>query len=326
MSKPYRRIGLGGTFDHFHVGHRAFLDFAVQLADQLVVGVTQATLISHKTAAEQIEPYEGRAKSVKDFLQDRDVSFDVVPLTDPFGPTLSDPTIDAIAVTEETVTGAQAINQSRTQIGMPSLPVHVCALIRDTHGELISSTRIRLGEVSRSGDVHLDLFRESKVLTSAQALFFKAAQGPIVSDFSSLGKESPVIIVGDIVTDTFLQQGWPFNLAIYDRRTLREAYISQEISPAMHAAAQRVINPAGSISFELAQWIAKYFRSLYDRTTPKAQSDFLYIEGEEDLATVAAVILTPLGSTIVYGQPHEGMVQLVVTEALKSHFIEGISA
>lgn len=326
MSKPYRCIGLGGTFDHFHVGHKAFLNFATQLANQLVVGVTQSTFITHKTAAEQIEPYEQRAQSVKDFLQARDVSFEVVPLTDPFGPTLTDPTIDAIAVTEETVTGAQAINQRRNQIGMSTLPVHVCRLVRDTHGELISSTRIRLGEVSRDGDVYLDLFRGDKVLSSVQALFFKAAQGPVVNDFSSLGKESPIIIVGDIVTDTFLQQGWPFDLAIYDRRTLREAYTSQEISPAMHAAAQRVVNPAGSISFELALWLTEYFRSLYKNTVDKPQSNFLYIEGEEDLATVAAVILAPLGTTIVYGQPHEGMVQLVVTEVLKSHFIGGITA
>lgn len=326
MSKPYRRIGLGGTFDHFHVGHKAFLDFATQLADKLVVGVTQTTLIAHKTAAEQIEPYEQRAKSVKNFLQLRNVSFDVVPLTDPFGPTLIDLTIDAIAVTEETVTGAQVINQSRNQIGMSTLPVHVCRLVRDTHGELISSTRIRLGEVSRDGDVYLDLFRGDKMLSSVQALFFKAAQGPVVSNFSSLGEKNRIIIVGDIVTDTFLKHGWPFDLAIYDRRTLREAYTSQEISPAMHAAAQRVANPAGSISFELAQWLRAYFRSLYEKKVSKAQSEFLYIEGEEDLTTVAAVILAPLGSTIVYGQPHEGMVQLVVTEALKLHFIQGISA
>jgi cytidyltransferase-like protein len=326
MPKPYHRIGLGGTFDHFHVGHKAFLDFAGQLADQLVVGVTEPTLISHKTALEQIEPYKQRAQGVREFLYYLGVSFEVVPLTDPFGPTLKDSTIDAIAVTEETVAGARAINQRRGQIGMPSLPVHVCRLVRDSNGDLISSTRIRLGEVSRDGEVYLGLFRGDKVLTPAQGLFFKAAQGPIVSDFSSLGKESPIITVGDIVTDTFLQHGWPFNLAIYDQRTLRKSYTSQEISPIVHASAQRVVNPAGSMSFELAQWLTLYFRSFYGDAIDKAQSEFLFIEGEEDLATVAAVVLAPLGSTIVYGQPHEGMVQLVVTEALKSHFIRGISA
>ena len=44
----------------------------------------------------------------------------------------------------------------------------------------------------------------------------------------------------------------------------------------------------------------------------------LTVDGEEDLATLPAVVAAPAGATVVYGQPGEGMVRVTVDEATKS--------
>jgi uncharacterized protein (UPF0218 family) len=41
------------------------------------------------------------------------------------------------------------------------------------------------------------------------------------------------------------------------------------------------------------------------------------IRGEEDLVTAVLLLLLPLQSLIYYGQPGEGMVEVVVSEELK---------
>jgi hypothetical protein len=43
----------------------------------------------------------------------------------------------------------------------------------------------------------------------------------------------------------------------------------------------------------------------------------LFVDGEEDLAAVVLQLLLPLGATIYYGQPNEGLVRWQVTEESK---------
>jgi Uncharacterized protein conserved in archaea len=44
-------------------------------------------------------------------------------------------------------------------------------------------------------------------------------------------------------------------------------------------------------------------------------STIIEVDGEEDLAAVPAQLVSPPGSSIVYGQPGEGMVHVGVDEA-----------
>src|SRR5258708_21624046 len=65
FQKKYSVVGLGGTFDHFHAGHRFFLDFATNLGEELKVGVATTRLTQIKMFADQIEPYEARVEAVQ---------------------------------------------------------------------------------------------------------------------------------------------------------------------------------------------------------------------------------------------------------------------
>ena len=40
----------------------------------------------------------------------------------------------------------------------------------------------------------------------------------------------------------------------------------------------------------------------------------IIVDGEEDLATLPALVLAPAGSSVIYGQPGAGMVHVAVTD------------
>jgi len=48
----------------------------------------------------------------------------------------------------------------------------------------------------------------------------------------------------------------------------------------------------------------------------------IIVEGEEDLATLPAILYAPMGSAVVYGQPNEGSVLVDVTAEKKLHIEE----
>lgn len=78
------------------------------LANQsMVVGVTDDCMLLKKKHRDLIAPTQQRVEYVKAYLQrvKRSIAYEVVPITDPFGPTVTDPTIDALVVSKETLKG-----------------------------------------------------------------------------------------------------------------------------------------------------------------------------------------------------------------------------
>jgi|SRR5579859_2612468 len=303
--KKHRVIGLGGTFDHFHAGHRFFLDFAASLSDNLGVGVATNTLTQNKMFADQIESYEVREQAVQKYFQHRKISGTTFALNDIFGPTLEGTQIEAIAVTETTKSGGQQINQERTKRGLKELPLYICQLLPDENGEGISSTRIRQGVINRDGKVFANIFAHDVILNAQQRLFFQHKQGDVIQVPNP--QRSLRYVVGDIVLETFVKEHWPYNLGIYDYKNHRDVYSStilQILQPM-----KVVQNPPGSISKNLVETMLSLMLT--------KDSPVIQIDGEEDLAAVALVLLAPLGSAIYYGQFGEGIIEMVVTEELK---------
>jgi hypothetical protein len=52
----------------------------------------------------------------------------------------------------------------------------------------------------------------------------------------------------------------------------------------------------------------------------------IVVEGEEDLLTLIAIMNAPQESLVVYGQPHEGIVVVKVTEDKKTEISELLKA
>ena len=102
---------LGGTFDHLHVGHKILLSMGAWIASQkLIVGLTDDVLLTKKPYKSVLEPFQLRAEKVLKFLKlfKPALTYDLVPITDVYGPTRWDPNIQALVVSKETLSGANA--------------------------------------------------------------------------------------------------------------------------------------------------------------------------------------------------------------------------
>ncbi|CAI7800186.1 unnamed protein product [Closterium sp. NIES-54] len=154
LSGAYGCVVVGGTFDRLHDGHRLLLRTAAAAArERVVVGITVGRMLQSKELCELIQPFEQRQQAVTQFLQGEKagVRVEAVAIEDPFGPAITDPHMDAIAVSVETEKGAHAVNERRAANGLKALDVVVVHLV-DEGGEhacmdaKISSTQLRQRE------------------------------------------------------------------------------------------------------------------------------------------------------------------------------------
>jgi uncharacterized protein (UPF0218 family) len=104
------------------------------------------------------------------------------------------------------------------------------------------------------------------------------------------------------VTRIILEAGLCPNIAIIDYK-IRRRYVKPLRFKRDYI---NVVNHSGTISAE-AQ------RALKDAVTLKKKLGVV-VEGEEDLLVLPLMVMMPIGSVIVYGQPSEGMVVVTLTE------------
>lgn len=313
-SASFRVAGLGGTFDHFHKGHERFILFAANVAQHLQIGITTQKLLLQKPLAELCQEYEVRVKAVSEFCERNKVSFEIIPLNDVYGPTLERSSLEALCVTTETLPGGELVNRVRKERGLPELPIHVCDYYLDELDRPLHSVGIRAGLVNREGRVYERILKNTVTLNQDQREFFARPQGRLMSEIASSPKES-VFVVGDATLEYFIQHNLPYQLGVYDKKRNRAVVSSTVIDALRPDIAGK--NTPGSISLELV-------RALESALQSKARH--MFVEGEEDLVTVALVLLAPLQSFVYYGQSGKGMIEVRVTEEVKDRFYDVLSA
>ena len=151
--KEFRKVAVGGTFDELHKGHRTLLMEAFRIGDRVLVGLSSDEFAQkmgkpHKTAL-----YNVRLKELQTFLAKLKVAerAEVIPLNDPFGPTVTDMDIQALVVSEETKMSAGKINTKRTEAGLKPIKIFSIGMVPSENCGPISTTRIRKGEMDREG-------------------------------------------------------------------------------------------------------------------------------------------------------------------------------
>jgi len=145
----YKETVLGGTFDRLHAGHKIMLTIAVLSTERkMVVGITGDEMLKNKKHGDVMQPYALRASTTLWFLQaiDPSLTYEIIEINDPYGPTLTGPSFNAIIVSEETRKGADEINEKRRANGLLPLEVIVVGLVKAPSGlgdGKLSSTALR---------------------------------------------------------------------------------------------------------------------------------------------------------------------------------------
>jgi len=81
------------------------------------VHLWQCCICTDKVLCELMQPIGDRLNSVQQFTSDikPSLQYNIVPITDPYGPAITDPQLQCIVVSSETVRGAQCINVKRAE-------------------------------------------------------------------------------------------------------------------------------------------------------------------------------------------------------------------
>ncbi len=318
--KKYNTVACGGTFDLFHKGHREFLRFALKQGEKVLIGITSDSYVKN---SKLVESYEKRKEMVEKFLETEiDVGlFKIVKIDDVYGPTLDkDLVIDAIVVTKDSQEGAQHINSMRKERGLIEIDVRVAPLITGEDGKTISSSRIRLGEIDREGNLYISpqwLLHTLKLPDSVR-LELKRPIGTLVKQFDGNIQHldpSLTVTVGDVVTKMCNDRSFHQIFSIVDFVVQREKQYTNigELGFSGYEKVLSVINPAGFLTPQLFGAVQKVFREKNNKSR-----FVICVDGEEDLAVLPVLLVAPLGHVVLYGQPYEGIIQISVTEESKN--------
>lgn len=145
--RSYDLVGTAGTFDFIHKGHQLLLQTAFQVGKKVVIGLSTTELLGNKEFKENIKPYSTRFSQLEEYIEQSLVipksDFSIIPLSDPFGPAITDPRLQAHISSMETFQGALRINQKRIENGLQPLILIIIPLVRNAENEKISSSMLR---------------------------------------------------------------------------------------------------------------------------------------------------------------------------------------
>ena len=319
----YKHAALGGTFDHFHIGHEYIIDFALKRAEKISIGISSSELYANKDFSNAIQTYTYRKQTVERYLESRNSlqKVTIFRLDTIYGTTLTDATLDCIVVTDETIQNAHIINHKRKNLSLPELKIIKCPFVIGQDEKVIRSTNIRNGHINRAGFPYSYLFYTDILYlnSSLRKKLQKPLNKPIFKEnelntailiASKLKKsESLTIAVGDIVSKTLHDIGFTPELQIVDYKTRRKNIIDKSID----RLSEQYRNDPGTLYKNAVNQIDKNIQEIIQNKVKK----IIVIDGEEDLLALPAILLAPLHSVVLYGQFDQGIVMVTVTEKIK---------
>jgi len=324
---PYRfqHIALGGTFDHFHKGHRKLIDTGLTYGRKLSIGITTSEMYFNKKLAHSIESYQQRKKSVLDYLEKKKAAqrAEIFKLPDIYGSTKKDGTIESIVVSKSTYPNAIRLNAIREKNNLPELKIICIKDVKGNDGRLISSERIRNGEIDREGNHYFFLFKKTLLLPEYLRPVLKKPLGKMIEGEENklektaqkvlrlikFTKPTIIISVGDIITMSLEKIRFIPDVKIIDYRSRRHAIY--KVRPLEEVSFK---NKPGTISRESAYAIQRIIKIILEKKIKQK----IIINGEEDLLALPAILFAPLGSLVMYGQIDLGIVTVFVDEKKKN--------
>lgn len=143
-----RKVILGGTFDHIHLGHEKLLRTALEEGETTIGLVSDEMLEDWKPEVDNT--YEERKKELKEFLSIYD-DWNIVKINDPYRKAVESD-FDVLVVSYETKERGERINEMREEKGKEPLEIIEVEPVLAEDLLPLKSTRIRQGEVNEQGE------------------------------------------------------------------------------------------------------------------------------------------------------------------------------
>ena len=143
-------MGLGGTFDHLHEGHKLLLKTALSISEKVEIGLTSQELLKNKQFFSNLEDYKTRKANLELFISSFTDSarVNIVEIRNwtEMEEYTKDPDYEGLVVSQETYENAIKLNENREKRGLTPIILIVIPVIKDTNGLKISSTSMRSKE------------------------------------------------------------------------------------------------------------------------------------------------------------------------------------
>lgn len=111
---------------------------------RLLIGVSEGALLDDKTLGDLMTSFSQRQERLTHYLQSTRpcLKYEIVPIQDPFGPSIVDKDLNCIVVSLETSKGGESVNRRRVANGLDELAIHIVGLV----GTLKASDDSGVGE------------------------------------------------------------------------------------------------------------------------------------------------------------------------------------
>ena len=303
----YRLVAVGGTFDNFHIGHEAILSKAFEIGEKVLIGLTTDDFV-RKYKEDEIAPFEEREREVRRYADKFRKDYEIVPLKDPFGVAPYEEKLEALVASEETKFNCYKINELRKRNNLKPAEIIIVPWIRAEDTRIISSTRIRRGEINRYGRVLIDYVVTEELreqLRNPVGRLFEGDNESVTEKLISFLKNNCLnnrtICVGDVVSYDLIKHGFKPTNIIIDGKEKREEVPYKDELLGYYDNSFKFSNPRGRIVKEAWKLIKKAY---------KVGESAIFVEGEEDLLGFPAVLLAEDNAVVIYGQPDKGKVMI----------------
>ena len=157
------------------------------------------------------------------------------------------------------------------------------------------------------------MLRLDPVLNKDIIIELKKPLGKLYPDFEDAIDEIKsskfLISVGDETFTNLIKHELYPNLGIIDNLIQRKNY-NHDVIPTENIL--KTSNPAGTITDDLWETIGKALE-----LCGNGECHVIDVAGEEDLAVLPCILMASEDTTILYGQPNEGLVVLKVSDTLE---------
>ncbi len=140
---------VAGTFNILHEGHKALLDRAFEIGDEVFIGITSDAMAS--SSRKKLNTFYIREKAVRDYAVTKKKPFSVFSIDDVYGPDEMMDRVDVLVVSEETLENGRKVVNRASERGR-KMELSVVSIVKKSDGGKLSSTDVMNGICSRNGD------------------------------------------------------------------------------------------------------------------------------------------------------------------------------